>query len=142
MNPNDFASLLSSFGGSSGGAAGTTQGARRGRGTNSSLLNISPQQTADFRPNTAPAGTAVTSTNRSSGSSSSAKVPKASNRPKGGPIQINTLTNVLTNLGSNTSQESGTASSKPTVDLYDIITHEVCLIYFCFTILLNNYFRI
>jgi hypothetical protein len=149
MNPNDFASLLSSFGGGGGGAAVASlmQGIHQGRGSTGattqqgiipSLLDTFPQQSADSRPNTAPAGTTVTSTSRSGGLSSSATVPTTSSGPKGGPIQMNALSSVLANLGSNASQEIGAAaSSKPAVDLYDSITHEVCLTYFYFSILLN-----
>jgi len=151
MNPNDFASLLSSFGGS-GGATGLMQGLQRReratgtstqQGTLSSLLDTSSHQTADSRPNTAPArtrttGTTATSTSRSSGSSSrprnggtssssTATVPSTtSTEPKAGSIQMSALTSVLANLGNNTTEETEAAasSSKPTIDLYDIITSE------------------
>jgi hypothetical protein len=165
MNPNDFASLLSSFGGNGGGAARLTQGLHRGgrstgtstqQGTAQSLLDTSAQQTADSRPNIAPVGTRstgtiATSTSRSSGSSSklrnggtssssSAMVPAdtvnstTSNESKGGPIQISALTSVLTNLSSNTTQETEAtaSSSKPVIDLCDIVTNEVRSMQFSF----------
>jgi hypothetical protein len=163
MNPNDFASLLSSFGGGgSGGAAGLMQGLRRGgtsTGTSTrqritpSFLDTSAQQTSDSRPNTAPAGTrsvgtAATSTSRSNGSSSSATVPPntgnstTSSGSKSGSIQMSALTSVLANLGNNTTQETGAAasSSKPVIDLNDIITSEVRSIRFSFFYFIKNYY--
>ncbi|CAF2193788.1 unnamed protein product [Rotaria magnacalcarata] len=143
MNPRDFASLLSSFGGSSG-AAGLMQGLHRSGGSSSS----SHQHTADSRPNTAPAsthsgGTAITSTSRSSGSSSkprnggtsssssAAAAPKntssatAAGGTKSGSIQMGALTSVLANLGSSTTERTtAAASSQPTIDLCDIVNNE------------------
>jgi hypothetical protein len=170
MNPNDFASLLSSFGGGSG-AAGLMQGLQRGggstgtstqQGTTPSLLDTFAQQTADSRPNTAPAGTRAvgTTTNRSGGSSlkprnggasssSSATVPTStassatSSGSKSGSIQMSALTSVLANLGNNTSQETGAAaatasSSEPAIDLYDIVTSEVRSMEFSFFFLFSQ----
>ncbi len=160
MNPSDLASLLSSFarGGGGGGAASMMQGLQRGRGSTStstqqgatpSLLDTSTQRSADSRPNTAPAGTrtaSTTATSRSGGSSSkprnggtsssssTAAPATTSSGSKGGSIQMSALTNVLANLGNNTTQETEVAASsaKPPVDLYDIISSEVCSKQFSF----------
>jgi hypothetical protein len=87
----------------------------------------------------------ATPTNRSSGgsstksrnggttSSSTTVVPKntngstASNGSKTGSIQMSALTSVFASLGNNTTEETETPgdSSKPAVDLYDIIDREV-----------------
>lgn len=150
MNPNELASILSSLGGGGGGgAAGLMQGLQRGASSQQraspSRSNPFARQTGDSRPNTAPAGTrnagTTTTTTRSTGASSrarndesaSATVPSNtdnSTKPSGtksGPIQMDALTNVLANLGNNTTQETGaTSSSKPAIDLCDIMTREVC----------------
>lgn len=155
MNPNDLASLLSSVG-TGGGAPGLMQGSHRGRvlpGTSTqpaaSLLDPFGQQTPDSRPNTAPAGTrstssaTATSTNRSSGTSSkprnagtssspstapapaTAPAPK-SGGPKGGPIQMSALSNILANLSERPGgQDTSGAAAKPAIDLYDIMNTEV-----------------
>jgi len=154
MNPNDFLSLFSSIadGGSptsliqdlqrAGGSTGTSTRQR----ITPSLSDTSAQQTSDSRPNTAPAGTrsvgtAATSTSRNNGSSSSATVPPnaansaASSGSKSGSIQMSALTSVFANLGNNTTQETGAAaasSSKPVIDLNDIIPSEVCSMQFSF----------
>lgn len=144
MNPREFASLLSTFGGV-GGAAGLMQGLQRAGGGSSSTSN---QHTADSRPNTAPASThsgvtASASTNRtgasgssskprnggtSSSSSSTAAAPKntatsaTSSGTKSGSIQINALTSVLANLSGSSTDRT---TSESTSVLYDIVNHEV-----------------
>ncbi|CAF1319094.1 unnamed protein product [Adineta ricciae] len=139
MNPNDLASLLSSVG-SGGGAPGLMQGSHR---------DTFGQQTPDSRPNTAPAatrssgaatattGAAAASSTRPSGSSSKPRnggtssspstaggaSSATSGGPKGGPIQMSALSNILANLGGGAAGQSA-AASKPAIDLYDIMTTE------------------
>ncbi|CAF0810620.1 unnamed protein product [Rotaria sordida] len=138
LDPNDFASLLSSSFGRSGRSTGLIQGTQHSGGSSSS----STQHVTDSRPNTAPASTTVTSTTRNSGSSSKprnggtsssspAAAPKstasstASSGSKSGSIQMSALTSVLANLSSNaTEATTTTSSSKPVIDLCDIMTNE------------------
>ena len=108
------------------------------------------QQTPDSRPNTAPAatrssgaatattGATAASSTRPSGSSSKPRnggtssspstaggaSSATSGGPKGGPIQMSALSNILANLGGGAAGQSA-AASKPAIDLYDIMTTEV-----------------
>jgi len=98
-------------------------------------------------------GTTATSSSRPSGSSSSkprnggtssspsTAAPASgtssatSGGPKGGPIQMSALSNILANLSSNNptqgtggAAEVAATATKPAIDLYDIMTSEVNLI--------------
>ncbi|CAF1029896.1 unnamed protein product [Rotaria sp. Silwood1] len=152
MNPNDLASLLSSVG-SGGGAPGLMQGSHRdafGQQTPDSRPNTAPAATRSTGTATATAtptgGTTSASSSRPSGSSSSkprnagtssspsTAAPKSGTSagttggPKGGPIQMSALTSILANLSDKTTAQetdnAAAAASKPTIDLYDIMTAE------------------
>ncbi|CAF0963581.1 unnamed protein product [Adineta steineri] len=97
---------------------------------------------------TASAGTTSASSTRPSGSSSSSSSSKprnggtssspstvvptsgtssgAAGGPKGGPIQMSALSNILANLSSGTTTQGagGAGSDKPAIDLYDIMSSE------------------
>lgn len=110
------------------------------------FLDRPSHSSADSRPNTAPAGTRITGSGagaRSSGvtsrprespasSSSAAVVPSSratSSGPKGGPIQMSALSNVLSSLGTSatpgTTDEGNAQPSNSSTDLNDMKTREV-----------------
>ncbi len=128
MDPTELASLLSSFRGNRG-TAGLMQGLQRGRG---STANTTQQGTTSTNRSSADGSS---SNQRRVGTSSSSSIPTTmassttSSAPKAGPIQMSALTSVLTNLGNNSTQATETKgnSSKPPVDLYNLINSEVRL---------------
>lgn len=117
MNPGEFASLLSSFGGGSGAAADLMQDAFA-------------QSTGGSRPNTAPASVRApgSTSSRTGGSSSkprngatsssstvvppSAMSSAASGASRAGQIQMNALTSILANMSDSTAQETAADPSQ------------------------------
>jgi hypothetical protein len=114
------------------GTRGTGTAAATATGGATSASSTRPSGSSSSKPRNGGTSSSPSTAAGAAAAPTSGTSSATSGGPKGGPIQMSALSNILANLSSSTATPgtgalttAGEAAAKPAIDLYDIMTSEV-----------------